>query len=138
MFALPISKPRFKSIIFFYQNSPKINLFLQKKAEFSRAGGSPPDPRASGGWGLCPQTPSLRRLGAKPSHPQNSSPIANSWLRACLGRNDLLILPIFCQFGPSEGWAPPEVHKRVLKFNQTATCQIQSSRALDGFIRLLM
>ena len=29
----------------------------------------PPDPRASGGWGLCPQTPSLRRLGVSPSDP---------------------------------------------------------------------
>ena len=29
----------------------------------------PPDPRASGGWGLCPQTPSLRRLGASPPDP---------------------------------------------------------------------
>ena len=27
--------PRFKSIIFFYQNSPKIKLFLQKNAKFS-------------------------------------------------------------------------------------------------------
>jgi len=24
----------------------------------------PPDPLASGGWGFCPQTPNLRRLGA--------------------------------------------------------------------------
>ena len=29
----------------------------------------PPDPRVSGGWGLCPQTPSLRRLGARPQTP---------------------------------------------------------------------
>ena len=34
----------------------------------------PPDPRASGGWELCPQTPSLRRLGAPPLLAQNSSP----------------------------------------------------------------
>ena len=27
------------------------------------------DPRASGGWGLCPQTPSLRQLGASPPDP---------------------------------------------------------------------
>ena len=48
---------RFKSIIF-YQNSPKIKLFLKKKiAKFSSAGAPPPDPRASGSWGLCPQAP---------------------------------------------------------------------------------
>ena len=29
----------------------------------------PSDPRAFGGWGLCPQTPSLRRLGASPPDP---------------------------------------------------------------------
>ena len=50
--------PRFKSIIF-YQYSPKIKLFLKKNAKFST-----PDPRASGGWGLSPQTPnSLWQLG---------------------------------------------------------------------------
>ena len=31
---------------------------------FRALGALPPDPRASGGWGLCPQTPSLRQLGA--------------------------------------------------------------------------
>ena len=41
-----------------------MKLFLQKNAKFSSAGSPPPDPRASGGWGLCPQTPSLRQLGA--------------------------------------------------------------------------
>ena len=35
-----------------------------------RALGAPPsDPCASGGWGLCPQTPSLRRLEASPPDP---------------------------------------------------------------------
>ena len=35
-----------------------------------RALGAPPaDPRASGGWGFCPQTPSLRQLGASPPDP---------------------------------------------------------------------
>ena len=29
----------------------------------------PPDPRASGGWGFCPQTPSFWRLGASPPDP---------------------------------------------------------------------
>ena len=40
---------------------------------FQALGAPPPDPRASGGWGLCPQTPNcLWRLGASPPDPQNS------------------------------------------------------------------
>ena len=46
MFALPISKPRFKGIIF-DQNSPKIKLFLQKKKNFLALGAPPPDPQSS-------------------------------------------------------------------------------------------
>ena len=42
MFALPMSKPRFKSTIFFYQNSPIIKSFLQKNVKFSSAGGFAP------------------------------------------------------------------------------------------------
>ena len=36
---------------------------------FRALGAPPPHPRASGGWGLCPQTPSLRWLGASPPDP---------------------------------------------------------------------
>ena len=56
----------------------------------------PPDPRASGGWGLCPQAPRLQRLGASPPDPHwppasggsalrlpKQPPIANFRLRAC-------------------------------------------------------
>ena len=43
MFTLPISMPRFKSIIF-YQNSPKIVIFAKKCKIFER-------------WGLRPRTP---------------------------------------------------------------------------------
>ena len=43
MFAQPISKPRFKALLF-YQNSPKIKLFLQKNAKFSNAEGFAPRP----------------------------------------------------------------------------------------------
>ena len=64
---------------------------------FRALGAPPPDPRASGGWGLCPQTPSLRRLGASPPDPhwppaaggsaprppKQPPPIAIFWLRAC-------------------------------------------------------
>ena len=42
---------------------------------FQALGAPPPDPRASGGWGLCPQTPnSLWRLGAQPPDPQTQPP----------------------------------------------------------------
>ena len=62
--------PRFKSIIF-YQYSPKIKLFLKKNAKFSSTEAPPPNSRASGGWGLCPQTP------------QHTAPsIPNFWQRA--------------------------------------------------------
>ena len=89
--------PRFKSIIFFYQISPKIKLFLQKNANFRALEAPPPDPvppaarsfaprpPASSGWGLRPQTPiSLRWLEAPPPDPQTQPPIANFWLRAWL------------------------------------------------------
>ena len=46
IFALPISMPRFKSIIF-CQNSSKIKLFLHKNAKFLSAGGSAPRPLAN-------------------------------------------------------------------------------------------
>ena len=74
MFALPISKPRFKNIIF-YQNSRKIKLLLQKNAKFSSAGGF---------CGQSSQPPEARGSGGKvpPPDPQNSPPIANFWLRA--------------------------------------------------------
>ena len=41
---------------------------------FRALGAKPPHPRASGGWGLFPQTPSLRRLGASPPNPQTQPP----------------------------------------------------------------
>ena len=50
---------------------------------FRAPGAPPPDPRASGGWGLYPQNPRLRQLGAPPPDPQTAPPIANFWLRAC-------------------------------------------------------
>ena len=46
MFALPISMPPFEGIIF-YQNSPKIKLFLQKNAKFLSAGAQSPNPQIS-------------------------------------------------------------------------------------------
>ena len=52
-----------------------MKLFLQKNAKFWRAGGSAPSPRASGVCGLCPQTPSLQRLGASSPDPQTAPPL---------------------------------------------------------------
>ena len=48
-------------------NRPKIKLFLQKK--ILSAGGSSMRPRASGGWGLCPQTSRLWQMGDSPQTP---------------------------------------------------------------------
>ena len=84
MFALPISKSRFKKALFFNQNSPKMSYFCKKMQNFRALGAPPPDPRASGGWGICPQTPSLRQRGAFPQAPKTALPIANFWLRACI------------------------------------------------------
>ena len=76
MFALPISKPRFKSIIFI-----KIALKFRKTQNFGALGAPPVPPAAgvkaprplldSGGWGLRPQTlktgPPLRISGYAPA-----------------------------------------------------------------------
>ena len=79
MFAIPISMQRFKSINF-YQNIPKLSYFCEKKSKiFCVLRGPPPNPRASSGWGLCPQTPILRQLGASPPGSQKGrSPLRNS------------------------------------------------------------
>ena len=61
-----------------------MKLFLQKMQNFRALAAPPPDPRASGGWGLCPQTPSLRRLGLRP-RPQNSPPPHCQFLATRLG-----------------------------------------------------
>ena len=44
-----------------------MKLFLQKKCKIFERWGL--HPSVSGGWGLCPQTPSLWRLGASPPDP---------------------------------------------------------------------
>ena len=48
---------------------------------FRALGAPPPDSRASGGWGLCPQTPSLRQLGASPPDPHWPPAAGGSALR---------------------------------------------------------
>jgi len=61
---------------------PKNALFLLKNRKNWRAlEAPPPDPLASGGWGLHPQTPiGLQRLGALPSNPATASLMTNLWL----------------------------------------------------------
>ena len=70
--------------LFFVKIALKLSYFLKKTQNFRALGAPPPDSRASGGWGFCPQAPiGLQRLGALPPGPQISPPpIANFWLRA--------------------------------------------------------
>ena len=71
MFALPISMPRFKSINF-YQNIPKIKLFLQKNAQVFvcwMLRSQTPVPPAAGGFSPKPPKqppPPLRISGYAP------------------------------------------------------------------------
>ena len=58
MFALPISMPRFKSI-FCIKIALKLSYICEKKQTFRALEAPPPDPRASGGWRLRPQTPTI-------------------------------------------------------------------------------
>ena len=75
---------------FFYQNSPKLKLFLQKNAKTLSAGGFPPrPPLASGDWGLRPQAantqpPPLQIPGYAPAIPGYAPASGDSWLRACM------------------------------------------------------
>ena len=55
--------------IFFITIALKLSYFCKKMQTFRALEAPPPDPRTSGGWGLCPQTPSLWRLGASPPDP---------------------------------------------------------------------
>ena len=94
MFALPISKPRFKSIIF-NQNSPKMKLFLQKNAKFLSAGGSvplppclrqlralPPNPQPPAAGGFAPRPPWPPAAGGTAPKPPKQPSIVNFWRRA--------------------------------------------------------
>ena len=79
--------PRINSIDF-YQNRPKIKLFLPKKIIIFRELGDPPlhpMPTVAGGLAFDPNC--LRWLGDPPPDPRNVPPIANFWLRACLKKN---------------------------------------------------
>ena len=83
MFALPISMPCLKSIIFLNKIALKLSYFCKKSKNFERWGHRPqspvppaagnfvPIPPFSGGWGLFPQTsktaPPLRISGYAPA-----------------------------------------------------------------------
>ena len=68
--------------LFFYQNSRKFKLFLQKNAKFSSAGGfaSRPHPWPLAAGDFAPRPSSV--FGGWGSDPPNKAPIANFWLRA--------------------------------------------------------
>ena len=56
---------------FFIKRALKLSYFCKKMQNFRALEATPPVPRASGGWGLCPQTPkpapSLRISGCAPA-----------------------------------------------------------------------
>ena len=82
--------PRFESIIF-HQYSPRIKIFKKKMQNFQALGAPPPNPRASGGWGLCPRPPiASSGWGLRPQTPQNS-PLNCEFLVTCLPR----FVPLF-------------------------------------------
>ena len=57
--------------LFYLKLALNLSYFCQKMQNFSSAKGAfSPDPRASGGWGRSPQTPSLWQLGALPPDPR--------------------------------------------------------------------
>ena len=96
MFALPICKPRFESINFLSKEPENEVIFAKKCKIFEPAGGCPPKPPASGGWGLRPHIPiGPGCWGLRPQTPKTASPIANFWLRACL--KELMFFNFRCQ-----------------------------------------
>ena len=72
IFALPISKPRLKSIMFFIKIALKLSYFCKKMQNFRALGAPPPDSH----W------PPAAGVQA-PRTPKQPPPIANFWLCAC-------------------------------------------------------
>ena len=132
---LPISIPRFKSNIF-YCHTPKIKLFLQKKAKFSSAWAPPPDPRASGGWGLCPQAPpasgswglrpqtpiALRRLGAPVPDQKHTAPHCEFLATRLLV---FIILNFFEFLGPPPFENPAYATSRSKQVSSANSCTVE-------------
>ena len=67
--------------LLFTKITPKLSYFCTKMQNFRALGAPLPDPRASGGWGIRPQTPSFRQLGAWPPDPHWPSVAGGSALR---------------------------------------------------------
>ena len=88
MLALPISKPRFKRIIF-NQNNPKIKLFLQKNAKFL-----PPNPNPRLGFAPNPQ-----RL--RPQTPKTAPPLRISGYAP--KSHNRYVLFVCCRPAPNSG-----------------------------------
>ena len=68
--------------LFFIKIALKLNYFSKKMQNFRALEAPPPDPRASGSWGLCPRPPASSVWGLLPQTPKTVPPIANSWLLA--------------------------------------------------------
>ena len=79
--------PRINGINF-YQNRPKIKLFLPKKQFFFECWGiRPPHPMPPVAGVLPPDLNCLRWLGDPPPDPATPPAIADFWLRACMKKN---------------------------------------------------
>ena len=78
-----IFMPCFKSIIF-VKIGLKLSYFCKKIQNFLALGALPPGPRASSGWGLFPQTPSLRRLKATLPHRKMPPPTGGPYTATSL------------------------------------------------------
>ena len=63
---------QFQKHYFLIKMTLELSCFCKKMQNFWALRAPPPHPCASGGWGLCPQTPSLRRLGTSPSGPKTA------------------------------------------------------------------
>ena len=61
--------------IFFIKIALKLSYFCKKMQNFRALGAPPPDPCASGGWGLNPQTPISGSWGLCPQTPKRSPPL---------------------------------------------------------------
>ena len=75
MFALPISKPRFKNIIFLLI----IIIYFKVALKWSY---------------FCKKMQNFRALGAKPPDPQIRPPIASFWLRAWIYTSQNYVRPL--------------------------------------------
>ena len=57
----------------FIKKALKLSYISKKTQNFQALGATPPDPRASSGWGLCPQTPVPTAAGVFAPTPPNTA-----------------------------------------------------------------